>query len=90
MNIRQDSYFRRSYKRLHENQREIVNEAIRQIVANPEIGIQIKMDLSGTRVWKFSALDQQFLLGYAWENDNLFLLALSVHENFYRDLTRHK
>ena len=90
MNIRQDSYFRRSYKRLHENQREIVNEAIRQIVANPELGEQKKMDLSGIRVWKFPLLDQQFLLGYAWEKDTLFLLALSVHENFYRDLKKHK
>ena len=83
MNIRQDSYFRRSYKRLHENQREIINEAIRQIAVNPELGEQKKMDLAGIRVWKFPVLDQQFLLGYAWENDVLFLLALSVHENFF-------
>ena len=90
MNIRQDSYFRRAYKRLHENQREIVNEAIRQIAVNPELGEQKKMDLAGIRVWKFPVLDQQFLLGYAWEKDTLFLLALSVHENFYRDLKKQK
>ena len=90
MNIRQDSFFRRAYKRLHDNQREIVNETIRQIAATPEIGAQKKMDLSGVRVWKFPVLDQHYLLGYAFENETLFLLALSVHENFYRDLKKKK
>jgi len=68
MIIRQDSFFRRSYKRLHTNQREIVNEAIRQIAAGPDIGTQKKMDLSGVRVWKFPVLDQQYLLGYFYRN----------------------
>jgi mRNA interferase RelE/StbE len=88
MNVRQSPYFRRTYKRLHSNQLKPVNGAIRRITADPLCGEEKKGDLSGVRVHKFKVGDQQFLLAYEFDADNLSLLALGVHENFYRDLKK--
>lgn len=88
MNIAQTPYFRRRYKRLQSNQFKPVNEAIRHILSDPSCGEEKKGDLAGVRVYKFRVLDQQFLLAYEHNKDTLILLALGVHENFYRDLKK--
>jgi mRNA-degrading endonuclease RelE of RelBE toxin-antitoxin system len=88
MNVRQSRYFRQAYKRLHSNQLKPVNEALLRIVADPLCGEEKKGDLSGVRVHKFRVGDQQFLLAYEFDADNLSLLALGMHENFYRDLKK--
>jgi mRNA interferase RelE/StbE len=85
MTVVQTPYFMRSYKRLHPNQIKAVNDAIRKVLANPLCGDEKKGDLAGVRVYKFKILDQQFLLAYEHNKQSLLLLALGVHENFYRD-----
>ncbi len=89
MNVRQSPYFRRVYKKLHANQIKPVNEAIRHIMADLLCGEEKKGDLAGVRVYKFRVQDQQFLVAYEFDKDNLSLLALGVHENFYRDLKKN-
>ena len=88
MNIVQTRYFKNSYKKLHAEQIKLVNDAIRHILANPQSGEEKKGDLVGVLVYKFRVQDQQFLLAYEYDKENLFLLALGVHENFYRDLKK--
>jgi mRNA interferase RelE/StbE len=88
MTVVQTPYFRRSYKRLHANQIKPVNNAIRKVLSNPLCGDEKKGDLAGIRVCKIKVLDQQFLLAYEHNKQSLFLLALGVHENFYRDLKK--
>ena len=88
MNVRQSPYFRRSYKRLHPNQVKPVNEAIRHIMEDLYCGEEKNGDLAGVRVYKFRFQDQQYLLAYEFDTENLSLLALGVHENFYRDLKK--
>ena len=88
MNIVQTRYFRKSYKKLHANQINPVNDAIRHILSDPQCGDEKKGDLAGVLVYKFRVKDQQFLLAYEYDKENLFLLALGVHENFYRDLKK--
>jgi mRNA interferase RelE/StbE len=90
MNIVQTPHFRRSYKKLHPNQHKPVNEAIRHIISDPTCGEEKKGDLAGAKVYKFRVLDQQFLLAYEHDEETLFLLALGVHENFYRNLKKDK
>jgi mRNA interferase RelE/StbE len=90
MNIVQTPYFRRSYKKLHENQIKPVNEAIRHIFSDVFCGEEKRGDLAVVRVYKFRVLEQQFLLAYEFDKETLFLLALGVHENFYRDLKKAK
>ena len=86
--IQQMPSFKRVYKKLHKQDREIVNEAILAIANNPTIGEEKKGDLAGVFVYKFKMHNQEFLLAYEWDPLSRLLLALGVHENFYRDLKK--
>jgi mRNA-degrading endonuclease RelE of RelBE toxin-antitoxin system len=88
--VKQMPAFKRAYKKLHAEDKENVNEAIRVIIKNPEIGQEKKGDLSNVFVYKFKINNRQMLLAYEWSPDERTLLALGVHENFYRDLKRTK
>jgi hypothetical protein len=90
MRVLQSSIFRRATKRLHPNQKQDLDEAIRAIMAEPMIGEEKVGDLAGVMVHKFKMAKQLTLLAYEWREADgvLFLLALGSHENFYRDLKR--
>jgi len=80
--------FKRVYKKLYREHQATVNEAILAIVKNPLIGDEKKGDLAGVFVYKFKMHHQEFLLAYEWDPLNRLLLALGIHENFYRDLKK--
>ncbi len=88
--ILQTPTFKRVVKRLHKQQKQKLDEAVRAIAADPEIGEGKVGDLAGVRVHKFTINHQQMLLAYEFfESENTIkLLALGSHENFYRDLKR--
>jgi len=88
MKIVQTRYLGKSYKKLNANQIKPVNDAIRNVLSDPQCGEEKKGDLAGVLVYKFRVQDQQFLLAYEYDKENLFLLALGVHENFYRNLKK--
>lgn len=68
----------------------MVNDAIRAILENPEVGQEKKGDLAGVFVYKFKINNQLVLLAYEWNPQERLLLALGVHENFYRNLKKYK
>ena len=80
--------FKRVYKKLASSHQAVVDDAVRTIVANPEIGEAKKGDLAGVYVHKFPLSRQQMLLAYEWDPKTRVLLLLGSHENFYRDLKR--
>ena len=80
--------FKRAYKRLHPNQKEKVDEAVGVIVENPNIGQEKKGDLAGVFVHKFLIHQQEYLLAYERDSKSRLLLALGVHQKFYRDLKK--
>lgn len=84
----QTNTFKKAYKKLHDTQLKIVNEAIQAIIDNPAIGTLKKGDLKTVRVYKFKLSAQLMLPAYTFEENKriLTLLALGSHENFYRDL----
>jgi mRNA-degrading endonuclease RelE of RelBE toxin-antitoxin system len=86
--VKQMPAFRKAYKKLHANEQLKVNEAIRAIIANPQVGQEKRGDLAGVFVYKFKMHHQEILLAYEWDPETRILLALGVHENFYRDLKR--
>lgn len=86
--VRQMPAFKRVFKRFSAIQQDVVMNAVREVVANPEIGEQKKGDLSGVFVYKFLLNRQQMLLAYEWDPRTRVLLLLGSHENFYRDLRR--
>ncbi len=80
--------FKRAYKKLLPDLKFKVDEAIRAITTDPELGEEKKGDLAGIFVYKFKVNKQEILLAYEWNPILRILLALGVHENFYRDLKR--
>lgn len=80
--------FKRVYKKLHAQQKNQVDEAIREIISNPEVGEQKKGDLLGVWVYKFKVDRREHLLAYEWNPRERILLLLGTHENFYRNLKR--
>ncbi len=79
--------FARAAKRLHCNQRDDLNDAVRTIRDNPAAGVQKAGDLSWLRVYKFRMVNQLTLLAYELRGtDTIILHDVGSHENFYRDL----
>lgn len=93
MNILQKPLFQKSYKKLHKNQKQDVDDAIKTIIENPSLGQSKTGDISNVFVYKFKMVKQFTLLAYTYESQTitLTLLALGtrpIHENFYRDLKK--
>ena len=86
--ISQMPAFKKAFKKLYNNQKVEVKRAIKEIVIDPQLGTAKKGDLSGVYVYKFKISNQEYLLAYEWIPEERILLALGVHENFYRDLKR--
>lgn len=86
--VRQMPAFKRVYKKLPRQSKLIVDDAIRVIIKQPTIGQEKKGDLSGVFVYKFKIHQQQILLAYEWDEQQRLLLALGVHQNFYKQLKR--
>lgn len=86
--VKQMPAFKKAYKKLHANERDAVDDAIREIIKNPKLGEEKKGDLAGVFVYKLKTHNHETLLAYEWVPKERLLLALGVHENFYRDLKR--
>lgn len=86
--VKQMPAFKKAYKKLHANEKSKVDDAIRTIIQNPEIGQKKKGDLAGVFVYKFAIHGKEILLAYEWKPKERLLLALGVHENFYRNLKK--
>ena len=80
--------FKRAYKKLHDSEQALVDQAVSLIVSNPSVGEEKKGDLAGVYVVKVPVNRQQMLLAYEWDPATRILLLLGSHENFYRTLKR--
>ena len=88
--ILQTPIFAKNKKKLKKNQIKDLDEAVQEIVKDPEIGERKIGDLAGIWVYKFRMVKQEHLLAYQWDSEKRILIALGVHENFYRDLKKYK
>lgn len=81
--------FDRAVKKLHRQQKTALDEAVRAIASQPDIGEAKVGDLVGVQVYKFRMDNLQCLLAYrVLDVDTIKLLMIGPHENFYRDLKR--
>jgi len=81
--------FSRAVRRLHKNQKADLDEAVRAISGNPDLGDAKVGDLAGVRVFKFKMMKQLCLMAYSQPDESTIkLLVLGGHENIYRDLKR--
>lgn len=88
--VLQTASFKKTVKKLNPNQKSDLDNAVRKVIATPDIGERKKGDLAFLRVYKFKMTKQLTLLGYSYEDGSitLELIALGSHENFYRDMKR--
>ena len=79
--------FAKATRKLHRPQKTELDDAVRAVSVDPEIGEAKVGDLAGVRVYRFRLSNQLCLLAYRiLDEDSLKLLIFGPHENFYRDL----
>ena len=86
MKIFQSSSFGKKVKKLKKKEKSELDNAVREIVNNPLIGAEKKGDLRGVFVHKFKISRTEFLLSYRIVGEDLELITIGPHENYYRDL----
>ena len=89
MHILQSSSFKKKVKRFRKQEKQILDNQIRKIVKDQAIGQEKKGDLKGVFVHKFKIHATQYLLSYRFVGDNLELIMIGPHENYYRDLSSY-
>ncbi|MEA3358734.1 MAG: type II toxin-antitoxin system RelE/ParE family toxin [Thermodesulfobacteriota bacterium] len=87
--IIQSPIFAKQKKKLHENRLKDLNNAVKMIFENPDIGDMKGGDLKGIRIYKFKFINNQILLAYEVDFNTLYLYAFGSHEHFYRDLKKY-
>ena len=81
--------FDRAAKKLHRSQKAELDEAVKTVAGDAQIGEEKVGDLAGIRVYKFRMSNQLWLLSYRiLDEDSIKLLTVGSHDNFYRDLKR--
>ena len=89
MKVIQSPLFARTVKKLHNDQKLILDGEIRKILADPGVGNEKKGDLRGIFVFKFKIKTDQYLLAYRIKDNMLELITLGSHENYYRNLKKY-
>ncbi|CAN5258395.1 hypothetical protein BH10PSE19_BH10PSE19_01960 [soil metagenome] len=88
MIVSQSKTFAKQKKKLHLNQINALDVAVKEILKHPHIGEAKAGNLRGIRVYKFNLVKQECLLAYSVSEHYLNLLAMGAHENFYRELSK--
>jgi mRNA-degrading endonuclease RelE of RelBE toxin-antitoxin system len=89
MNILQSRSFERKVKKFSKKQKLQLDEQVKIIAENPTIGTEKKGDLRGIYVHKFKIETAQYLLAYRFVSEDLELIMIGPHENYYRDLKKN-
>jgi len=85
MKIKQSRSFERKVKRFKKQEKKILDKEVRKIFNNPTIGQEKRGELRGVFVHKFKIHTLQYLLLYRFIGNDLELIMIGPHENYYRD-----
>ena len=86
MKILQSRQFERKVKKFTKQEKKSLDKQILEISDNPAVGSEKKGDLRGVYIHKFKIKHTQYLLSYRFTEENLELIMIGPHENYYRDL----
>jgi mRNA interferase RelE/StbE len=86
MKILQSRSFERKVKKFSKQEKSVLDKQVIKIAENPSIGTEKKGNLRGVFVHKFKIKTIQYLLSYRFVGDDLELIMIGPHENYYRDL----
>ncbi len=86
MKILQSRQFERKIKKFTKQEKKSLDKQILKIADNSVIASEKKGDLRGVYIHKFKIKHKQYLLSYRFTEENLELIMIGPHENYYRDL----
>jgi mRNA interferase RelE/StbE len=86
MRIYQSNSFAKTVKKFEKKKKFELDCEIRKIVQDPSIGSEKKGDLKGVFVHKIKIQNTLYLLSYRMIGEDIELVMIGPHENFYRDL----
>ncbi len=90
MRIIQSRTFEKRVRQFAKQEKKVLDQQIRKIIANPAIGQEKRGELRGIFVYKFKIHATQYLLSYRTADaETLELIMIGPHENYYRDLTTY-
>jgi len=89
MKIYQSRSFEKRIRRMHKQEKGVLDREIRNISEDPSIGEEKRGDLRGIFVHKFRIKEAEYLLAYRMVGEDLELMMMGPHENYYRDLTKY-
>jgi len=74
---------------MHKQEKGVLDREIRNISEDTSIGEEKRGDLRGIFVQKFRIKAAEYLLAYRMVGEDLELIMIGPHENYYRDLTKY-
>jgi mRNA-degrading endonuclease RelE of RelBE toxin-antitoxin system len=86
MKIIQSRSFEKKVKKFSKQEKKMLDVQVLKIARNPSVGAEKKGDLRSVFVHKFKIKNTQYLLSYRFVGDDLELIMIGPHENYYRDL----
>jgi mRNA-degrading endonuclease YafQ of YafQ-DinJ toxin-antitoxin module len=87
MKVYQSRLFEKKVKKFNKQEKNELDNVVRQIMQNSTLGSEKKGDLRGIFVHKFNLQNQLYLLAYRFAGEDVLeLIMLGPHENYYRDL----
>jgi mRNA interferase RelE/StbE len=89
MRIYQSRSFEKKVEKMSKPEKMALDQEVKRIAENPTIGEEKKGGLKGIFVHKFKFKTIQYLLSYRKTGDDLELVMIGPHENYYRDLKQY-
>jgi mRNA interferase RelE/StbE len=89
MKILQSRSFEQKVKKFSKQDKMLLDKKILSIAKNPSVGEEKKGDLRGVYIYKFKIKRIQYLLSYRFMGDDLELIMIGPHENYYRNLKNY-
>lgn len=89
MKIYQSISFERKIRKFSKKEKNILDLEIKKIIESPSLDEEKKGDLRGMSIHKFKIKTTQHLLSYRIINDDLELIMIGPHENYYRELKNY-
>ncbi len=89
MRIYQSKSFEKKVKKMSKPEKDSLDREIRNIANDPSVGEEKKGDLRGVFIHKFKLKTIKYLLAYRKVGEDLELLMIGPHENYYRVLKQY-
>ena len=89
MKVYQSKSFEKKVKRFSSTEKNALDKKIKKIIKDPSFGEEKKGDLRGIYVHKFKIKTIEYLLSHRMVGNDLELIMIGPHENYYRNLEKY-